>query len=74
MPCGFSGDTGTRHHEPDPVAALRVHHEHLPVEVEKHIEGRVTGFRHDVWLSDQGNSIKENGWLGVDGALFLDYR
>jgi hypothetical protein len=41
-----------RHHEPDPVAALRVHHENLPVEVEKHIEGRVAGFRHGVWLSD----------------------
>jgi hypothetical protein len=29
------------------MAALRVHHENLPVEVEEHIEGRVTWFRHD---------------------------
>ncbi len=39
-------DRHSRHHEPDPVAALRVHHENLPVEVEKHIERRVTRFRH----------------------------
>ena len=38
----------SRHHEPDPVAALRVHHEDLPVEVEKHIEGRVTRLRHSI--------------------------
>ncbi len=32
MPCGFSGDTGTRvTTKPDPVAAFRVHHEDLPV-------------------------------------------
>ncbi len=37
-----------RHDEPHLMAALRVHHENLPVEVEKHIEGRVTGFRHDI--------------------------
>ncbi len=37
-----------RHHEPDPMAAFRVHHENLPVEVEKHIEGRVTRLRHTV--------------------------
>jgi len=37
-----------RHHEPDPVAALRVHHENLPVQVEKHIEGRVTRLRHGI--------------------------
>jgi hypothetical protein len=29
------------HDEPDPVAALRIHHENLPVEVDKHIEGRI---------------------------------
>jgi hypothetical protein len=28
------------------VTALRVHHENLPVEVEKHIEGRVARLRH----------------------------
>jgi hypothetical protein len=49
MSCGFSGDTGTRvTHEPDPVAAGRVHHENLPVEIEKHIEGRVTRLRHGI--------------------------
>jgi hypothetical protein len=30
------------------MATLRVHHENLPVEVEKHIEGRVTWLRHDI--------------------------
>jgi hypothetical protein len=33
------------------MAALRVHHENLPVEVEKHIEGRVTRLCHSIWLS-----------------------
>jgi len=37
-----------RHDEPDPVAALGVNHENLPVEIEKHIEGRVARLRHDV--------------------------
>ncbi len=40
-----------RHHEPDPMAALRVHHENLPVEVEKHIEGRITQVCHGILLS-----------------------
>lgn len=31
----------SRHDEPHPMAALRVHHEHLAVELEEHIEGRV---------------------------------
>jgi hypothetical protein len=35
-----------RHDEPDPVTALRVHHENLPVEVEKHIEGRIARLCH----------------------------
>jgi hypothetical protein len=30
------------------VAALRVHHENLPVEVEKDIEGRVTRVHQDI--------------------------
>ncbi len=34
-----------RHREPNPVAALRVNDENLPIEIEKHIEGRVA--RHD---------------------------
>jgi hypothetical protein len=33
------------------MAALGVHYENLPVEVEKHIEGRITGLRHGIWLS-----------------------
>ena len=37
-----------RHHEPNPVAAFRVHHENLPVEVEQQIEGRVTWLRDDI--------------------------
>jgi hypothetical protein len=37
-----------RHHEPNPVAALRVHDEHLPVEVQQHIEGRVARLRHGI--------------------------
>jgi hypothetical protein len=49
MQCGFSGNTGTRvDDEPDPMAALWVHHESLPVEVEKHIEGRVARLRHGI--------------------------
>ena len=36
------------HYKPDPMAALRVHHENLPVEVEKDIEGRVTRFCHGI--------------------------
>jgi hypothetical protein len=30
------------------MAALGVHHENLPVEVEKHIEGQVARVRHDI--------------------------
>ena len=37
-----------RHREPDPMAALRVHHENLPVEVEKYIESQVTRFGHGI--------------------------
>jgi hypothetical protein len=33
------------------VTALRVHHENLPVEVEKHIEGRGARHRHGTLLS-----------------------
>jgi hypothetical protein len=40
-----------RHDEPDPVTALRVHHENLPVEVQKHIKGRVARLRHGKLLS-----------------------
>ena len=35
-----------RHDESDPVTPLGVHHENLPVEVEKDIEGRVTRVYH----------------------------
>ncbi len=49
MPCGFSGDTGTRvTTNRTQWPTLRVHHENLPVEVEKHIEGRVTRLRHGI--------------------------
>ena len=40
-----------RHDEPDPVAALRVHHKNLSVELEKRIEGRIAPSRHPTWLS-----------------------
>jgi hypothetical protein len=33
------------------VAALRVHHENLPVEVQKRIEGRATWLDHGIMLS-----------------------
>ena len=41
-------DLHPRHHEPDPMAALRVHHENLPVEVEQHIEGRIAWLSHGI--------------------------
>jgi hypothetical protein len=41
----------SRHHEPDPMAALRVDDEYLPVEVQEHIKGRVALLRHAVQLS-----------------------
>jgi hypothetical protein len=34
------------------MAALRVHDEHLAVEVEQHIEGGVTWLRHGIQLSE----------------------
>jgi hypothetical protein len=37
-----------RYDKPDPMAALWVHHENLTVEVEKHIEGRVTRLCHGI--------------------------
>jgi len=40
-----------RDDEANPVTAFRVHHENLPVEIEKHIEGRVTRVRHGTLLS-----------------------
>jgi hypothetical protein len=40
-----------RHNEPDPMATVRVHHENLPVEVEKQIERRIARFTHGTWLS-----------------------
>jgi len=51
-----------RHDEPDPMTALRVHHENLPVEVEKHIEGRVTRLRHGIVIilkqHNQGRGLR----------------
>jgi hypothetical protein len=40
------------HHEPDPVAALRVHDENLTVEVQQHLKGRVAWLSHGLALSD----------------------
>jgi hypothetical protein len=64
-----------RHHEPDPVAALGVHHEHLAVEVQKHIEGGVARRHHGVWLSHRGNS-RQAASVSVakraDGARIVD--
>ncbi len=39
------------HDEPDPVTTVRVHHENLLVEVQKHIEGRVGPLSHARELS-----------------------
>ena len=36
----------THHHEPHPMPAIRVHDEHLAVEVKKGVKSRVTGVRH----------------------------
>ena len=44
-------DRYTRHHEPHPMTALRVHNEHLAVEFEERIKGLVADRRHDIWLS-----------------------
>lgn len=34
--------------EPDPVLAVRVHHQDLVIEVEQRVERRVTGRRHGI--------------------------
>ncbi len=39
-------DRHARHDKPDPMTTLRVHHENLPIEVEKHIEGRIARRTH----------------------------
>ena len=41
-----------RHDKTDPVAALGINDEHLPVEFEQQIKGRVARLRHAKWLSD----------------------
>jgi hypothetical protein len=43
-----------RHDEPDPMAALGVHYEYLPVQIEKQIEGWVARFRHEVAAPSRG--------------------
>ena len=40
-----------RHDEPDPMTALRVDHEDLPVKIEKDVEGRIGRPCHDIQLS-----------------------
>ncbi len=37
-----------RYDEPNPMTALRVHYENLPVEVEKHIKGRIARHYHEI--------------------------
>ena len=66
MPWGFSGDTGTR------VTTNRTqcppsgsHHENLPVEIEKPIEGRVARLGHNIELSYSSNTNK-------DGLVMLE--
>jgi len=41
-----------RHHKADPVAAFRIDDEHLPIEVEQYIQGRIPRLRHIRGLSD----------------------
>jgi len=37
--------------EADPIAAFRIHYEHLAVEVEKHVETLISAVRHILLLS-----------------------
>jgi hypothetical protein len=37
----FSRHRNPRDHEPDPMFAIWIHNEYLPIKVEKHIEGRI---------------------------------
>jgi hypothetical protein len=39
-------ETYTRNHEANPIAARRLHDEHLPIEVKKHIKAQVARLRH----------------------------
>lgn len=47
-----------RHDKADPVAALRIHNEHLPVQVEQHIERRIAQRLNIVMLSHYHNLFK----------------
>lgn len=37
----FRRHRNPRDHEADPMTTIRIYNEHLPVKVEKHIEGRI---------------------------------
>ena len=41
-----------RDRKPDPVTALGIDHEDLPIEIDEQIEGRITRLRHATKLSD----------------------
>src|SRR5690348_11299962 len=47
----FQRHRHSRHHKPNPMATVRVDHENLSVEVEKHIEGWIARRRHGILLS-----------------------
>ena len=40
-----------QHNKTNPVATLRIHHENLPIEIEKQIEGWILRFAHQDELS-----------------------
>ncbi len=43
----FSRYRNLRNHEPNPVTPIRIYDEHLPVKVEKHVEGGIV-YRHRI--------------------------
>jgi len=47
----FRRHAHARHHETDPMSALGIDHEDIPIEIEKRIKRRITPFRHDIQLS-----------------------
>jgi hypothetical protein len=44
-----------RHDKTDLVAALRIHNEHLTVQIEQHIKGRIARHYAKIWLSHYHN-------------------
>ena len=55
------------HHESDPVAAARVHHENLPVEIKKQIEGQIS-HRGDMVITLKQ---REQGRAGITLIAFI---